>query len=108
MYLIPEFASAGAIPAPAIAALAPAFGKPGLRTKRAIDADEVATLVTHLGTAKRRVRVYSAWGFVPNSYRNRCQIQYVEAVLEAGVWHISTGWCGAQRSGGSAAMVVVQ
>ena len=108
MYRLPEFAASVASPAIISAALAQHFGKPGLSTKRAIDGDEVETLVSNLAIAKRRVRVYSAWGFVPNSYRNRCVIQYVEAELVNGVWHIGTGWCGAQRSGGSASTVVVQ
>ena len=108
MYRLPEFAASAAHVTAIIAAIAPAFGKPGLSTKRAIDADEVETLAKHIGDAKRRVRVYSSWGFVPNSYRNRCQIQYIEAELVAGVWQIGTGWCGAQRSGGNASTVVVQ
>jgi hypothetical protein len=108
MIRIPEFA-APVVPASVItAAIACNFGKPGLSTKRAIDADEVEELAAELQNAKRRVRVYSAWGFVPNSYRNRCTIQFVEATLIDGVWHIGTGWCGAQRSGGSASRVVVQ
>lgn len=108
MYLLPEFV-AQATYAPAItAALAPCFGKPGMSTARAIDGDEVAELVAALPAAKRRVRVYSSWGFVPNSYRSRCQIQYIEADLVDGVWRITTGWTGAQRSGGSATRVVVQ
>lgn len=108
MYYLPEFAAACADPAPVVAALAPVFGKPGLSTRRAVDAVEVRELLGALPRATRRVRVYSAWGFVPNSYRSRCSIQYVEAELVAGVWRIATGRTGAQRSNGSGSLAVVQ
>jgi hypothetical protein len=92
-----------------IAALTPEFGRPGLSTRRAISADEVREAVAALPGAKKRVRVYSSAGFVPNSYRNKCLIQYVEAALhEDGEWRFSTGWTGAQRKRGWATRVVVQ
>ena len=92
-----------------VTALAPQFGKPGLSTKRAIDADEVTTAFARLGEAKSRVRVYSSWGFVANSYKYRSDIQFVEAERDAnGDWVWSTGWGRAQRSFGNAATVVVR
>lgn len=91
-----------------ITALAVDFGKPGLSTRRAISQAEVVEAIAALPTAKKRVRVYSEQGFVPNSYRNRCMIQYVEASLTDGEWVWSTGWTGAQRSRGHGTRVVVQ
>ena len=56
----------------------------------------------------RRVRVYSGAGFVPNSYKWRCQIQYVEVVRTPEGLRVSTGWTGAQRSNARGSLVVVQ
>lgn len=92
-----------------IAALAPQFGKPGLSTRRAIDDEEVKTALQRLADAKQRVRVYSSWGFVANSYKYRSDIQWVEATLdESGNWVWTTGWGRAQRSFGKAETVVVR
>lgn len=92
-----------------IAALTPRFGKPGLSTKRAIDADEVTTALAKLPEAKSRVRVYSSWGFVPNSYKYRSDIQFVEATLdENGDWVWTVSWGRAQRSFGKASTVIVK
>lgn len=92
-----------------IAALTPMFGKPGLSTKRAIDDEEVTTALARLADAKSRVRVYSSWGFVANSYKYRSDIQFVEANLdENGDWVWTTGWGRAQRSYGKAETVVVK
>jgi len=89
--------------------LAPTFGPEGLATRRSIDADEITTAYQKLADAKRRVRVYSTAGFVPNSYRYRCDIQFVEvAKTETGDWAWSVHWGRAQRSNGRAAKVVVQ
>lgn len=91
-----------------ITALTAEFGKPNLSTKRAIGADEVRTAFAAIPQAKRRIRVYSNQGFVPNSYRNKCQIQYVQADLMDGEWKWSTGWTNAQRSRSAGSLVVVQ
>lgn len=56
----------------------------------------------------RRVRVYSGAGFVPNSYRWRCQIQYIEVQRTPEGLRVSTGWTGAQRSNARGSLVVVQ
>jgi hypothetical protein len=86
------------------------LGKPGLSTRRACDADDVAECIAATETAKRRVRVYSKAGFVPNSYRHECRIQYVEATRDpvTGEWKFSIGWTGAQRKQGAGTRVVVQ
>jgi hypothetical protein len=91
-----------------LTALRSEFGKPGLSTKRAIGADEVREAFAAIPQAKKRIRIYSNQGFVPNSYRNRCQIQYVQADLIDGDWQWTTGWTGAQRSRASGNRVVVQ
>lgn len=90
--------------------LAPKFGKPGLSTKRAVDADEVRAALAKLPEAKSRVRVYSSWGFVPNSYRYNVGIQFVEANYDADneVWVWSVSWGRAQRSNGKGELVVVK
>ncbi len=88
--------------------LRPALGKPGLATKRACDVRDILIAMRETQNAKRRVRVYSDAGFVPNSYKYRCQIQYVEATKEESGWQFSVGWTGAQRSRGNGSLLVVQ
>jgi hypothetical protein len=88
--------------------LSPSFGPEGLATRRSIDAVEVTQAFAALEKAKKRVRVYSAAGFVPNSYRYNCDIQFVEATkTETGDWAWKVSWGRAQRSNGRAAKVVV-
>ena len=78
-------------------------------TARAIDRDDIRLALRKAREAKRRVRVYSDAGFVPNSYRWTCKIQYVEVVKTPdGQVRAFTGWTGAQRSNASGARVVVQ
>jgi hypothetical protein len=88
--------------------LSASFGKPGLSTRRAVSETEVSEAIAALPTAAKRVRVYSEQGFVPNSYSNRCLIQYVEANLIDGEWVWSTGWTSAQRSRGQSSRIVAQ
>jgi hypothetical protein len=79
-------------------------------TYRAVGLTEVEQAAKLVESAKKRVRVYSQSGFVPNSYKWRCQIEYVEAVKddETGAWKFSVGVGSAQRSGGSGSLVVVR
>lgn len=89
--------------------LAPDFGPTETSTRRSVDEQEVTEAFKALPEAKRRVRVYSAAGFVPNAYRYRCDIQWVEANLDdQGQWHWSLDWGRAQRSNARANRVVVQ
>lgn len=89
--------------------LAAGLGKQGLRTRRACSRHEIFVAIRAARTAKKRVRVYSTAGFVPSSYRGRCEIQYVEAVRsDDGGWQFRTGWTGAQRSRAAGSLVVVQ
>ena len=56
----------------------------------------------------KRIRVYSGAGFVPNSYRWPCRIQYIEIQRTPTGPQISVGWTGAQRPRGAGSLVVVQ
>ena len=51
----------------------------------------------------KRVRVYSDWGFVPNSYKYRCDIEYIERYKGK----ITSGLTGAQRPRGDGPHAVV-
>lgn len=85
------------------------LGTPGLKTRRACDVrDILLCMQAAQKNARRRVRVYSDAGFVPNSYRHRCEIQYVEAIKIDDCWHYSVGWTGAQRSNARGSLMVVQ
>lgn len=83
---------------------------PNTRTARACDWSRVRIALRAASKAKRRVRVYSGAGFVPNSYRWRCQIQYVELTVAPGgrITSVYTGWTGAQRANGAGSLIVVQ
>lgn len=91
-----------------IEALRPQFGPQQRATRRSIDDQEIAKAYAALDRAKNRVRVYSSAGFVPNSYRYDCQIQYVEVVKAAGAWEWQLHWGRAQRPNARAATVVVR
>lgn len=84
-------------------------GQPALRTSRACDWSRVRVALRAAATAKRRVRVYAGSGFVPNSYKWTCQIQYIEVLVTDGkVTRIYQNWTGAQRPRGQGSLVVVQ
>ena len=94
---------------PQLRALRASLPAETLSTKRACDWSRVRIALRAAARAQNRVRVYAAAGFVPNSYRYTCKIQYVELRITDGrVSSIGAGWCGAQRSGGRGALVVVQ
>lgn len=78
-------------------------------TARACDWSRVRVALRAVPQAKRRVRVYAGAGFVPNSYKWRCLIQYVEVTIKDGrPVSILTSWTGAQRPRGQGSLVVVQ
>ena len=80
-----------------------------LSTARSCDWSRVRVALRAVPQAKRRVRVYAGSGFVPNSYRWRCLIQYVEVTIKDGrATFITTAWTGAQRPRGQGSLVVVQ
>lgn len=84
-------------------------GAPSKSTARSCDWADVLVALRESTAAKRRVRVYSQAGFVPNSYRHRCQIQFVEVTKAAdGKLSVATGWTGAQRARGQGSLIVVQ
>lgn len=90
-------------------ALRPQLGKPGLSTARACTVRDILVCVRESARAKKRVRVYSRMGFLPNKYKWRATIQYIEARRDAdGQWRYFVGKSSAQRSGASGALVVVQ
>lgn len=91
--------------------LAPTFGPEGLATRRSVDAREVGDAFRAIETRKARnsVRVYSAAGFVPASYRYPCRIQYVEAVRTGeDTWQWRTDWDQAQRPDCRVTRVVIR
>lgn len=79
---------------------------PRLATKRPVSRLDVVKALRAARDAKERVRVYSGMGFVPNSYRHQCRIQFIEGKRTEAGWEWRTGWCGAQRPYGSGALVV--
>lgn len=80
-----------------------------LSTARSCDWSRVRVALRAVPQAKRRVRVYAGAGFVPNSYRWQCRIQYVEVTIKDGrATLITTAWTGAQRPRGQGSLVVVQ
>lgn len=94
---------------PQLRALRASLPAETLATRRACDWSRVRIALRAAARAQNRVRVYAAAGFVPNSYRYPCKIQYVELRITDGrVSSIGAGWCGAQRSGARGALVVVQ
>ncbi|KKL91865.1 hypothetical protein LCGC14_1890450 [marine sediment metagenome] len=46
-------------------------------------------------------------GFVPNSYKWPCIIQFIEASKTNGKWDLNLGWTNAQRSFGNAPLTVI-
>lgn len=90
--------------------LRPELGAPGKSTMRACTVREILCAVLASRTAKKRVRVYSSEGFVPNSYRYGCKIQYIEGTRDAetGVWTFRTGWGHAQRPYAKGSLLIVQ
>lgn len=56
----------------------------------------------------RTVRVYSSAGFVPRSYRWRCDIEFIEYRDCYPEGRVTRGWTQAQRSYGAGDLVVVR
>ena len=92
------------------ALLAAVSSQPHKATDRGLYPDDIERLIAALPEAKRRVRVYSADGFVPNKYKWPCWIHWLEAVRDAetGEWKFHFGRTGAQRSHGNGSLLVVQ
>lgn len=76
-----------------------------LKTHRHLTFDDLlsfCTAVTNYPAAKR-IRRYSSLGFVPNSYKYRCNIQYVE--LQGNT--ITVTYTDAKRSHGKGNLLVI-
>jgi len=70
------------------------------------DIDEFEAI--HAARPHRNVRVYSSEGFVPNSYKWRCEIEYIEFVNCYPDGKIIRGWTSAQRSYGQQSLVIIR
>jgi hypothetical protein len=81
--------------------------RPTKKTARTISWVDVQKAVRAAKNAKTRVRIYSQDGFVPNSYKWRCQIQWCEVSRVDGTLNIRTGWSPAQRSNAAGNLFVV-
>lgn len=78
--------------------------------KRAVDVSDVDRAAELAKSAKKYVRVYGSDGFVPNSYKWRAEIQYIQAVRmsESDPWEWSIGWTFAQRPNGKGSLIVIR
>lgn len=84
-----------------------ANGKARQRTIGKAEATEILKLVERADDSVHTIRVYSHDGFVPNSYKYRCEIRYFEATRKDGELVIRTGYCDAKRSRGEGAIVTI-
>lgn len=56
----------------------------------------------------KTIRVYSFQGFVPNSYRYPCPIEYAQATRQGnGQWIYSIGTCDAKRPFGRGPLITI-
>lgn len=78
---------------------------PSLSTRRGLSNNDILRLENYKPTAKRKVRVYSCWGFVPNSYKYPCRIQWCEWNKEKNEYDV--GWSSAQRAYGRGSLTIV-
>jgi hypothetical protein len=82
-------------------------GRARSRTIGEDEAKEMLELVANADDAVHTIRVYSGQGFVPNSYKYRCEIRYFEATRKEGQFVIGAGYGDAKRSHGNGALVTV-
>lgn len=82
--------------------------EPHKSTERGLYSEDVDTFIDALAKAKKRVRVYSKDGFVPNKYKWGCWIRYLEGKKGDDGWTFTLAWTGAQRSHGNGNLVVIQ
>jgi hypothetical protein len=96
-----------------VTALLPATAK-----KRRLDKDDAELMAGCLesalknkarkGSAVRTVRVYADGGFVPNAYKWRCDIEYVDAVLrDDGKYAVGIRTTSAKRAHGAGDLVTI-
>lgn len=84
----------------------------GTARNRTIGEKEAAEMLELLGQHEndesiKTIRVYSHQGFVPNSYKYRCDIRYFEATRADGGFKVIASFTGAKRSHGNGALVTV-
>ncbi len=82
-------------------------GRARNRTIGEVEAKEIMELVANADDMTNTIRVYSRDGFVPNSYKYRCEIRYFEATRKEGKLVIGAGYGDAKRSHGNGALVTV-
>ena len=82
-------------------------GRARSRTIGEGEAKEVMELVANADDATHTIRVYSREGFVPNSYKYRCEIRYFEATRKEGKLVIGASYGDAKRSHANGALATV-
>lgn len=78
--------------------------------KRALGVSDIDRAAELAQSARIYVRVYSSSGFVPNAYKWRAEIQYIQAARasESDAWAWSIGWTGAHRPNGRGSLEVIR
>lgn len=84
----------------------------GTRKSRILHPADVEQFVELVNTAtpeQNIIRVYSSDGFVPHSYKYRCDISYLQATRnpETGEFQIGAGITDAKRSRGSGSLITI-
>lgn len=82
-------------------------GRARNRTIGEAEAKEMMELVANADSTVHTIRVYSRDGFVPNSYKYRCEIRYFEAVRKEGELVIGASYGDAKRRHGNGALVTI-
>lgn len=78
------------------------------RILRPADVAQFVELVNNATPEQHTIRVYSSDGFVPNSYKYRADISYLQATrLESGEFQIGAGTVDAKRSHGNGSLVTI-
>lgn len=89
--------------------VAKANGTRKTRILRQSDIESFVDLVNEATPEQHTIRVYSSDGFVPNSYKYRADISYLQATrnAETGEFHIGAGTTDAKRSNGSGSHITI-
>lgn len=80
------------------------------RKRRTLTTSDVDRAEALAESARTYVRVYSRDGFVPNAYKYRAEIQYVQGMRASPgePWAWSVSWTGAHRSYGAGMLEVTR
>ena len=89
--------------------VAKANGTRKTRILRQADVEQFINLVNEATPEQHTIRVYSSDGFVPNSYKYRASISYLQATrnAETGEFYIGAGTTDAKRSNGLGSLVTI-